>query len=129
MLRSNEKQFRGGLVFKARRLVVSLNSRPRVMKEKKEEESVNPSEVEPGYIKGRYNLALPEGLCISEGLYRGPRLYQRAYKNEEGDYSPSQLGLTDRLSSTATCAKDRLGFGVPVSRRGVQGVQGAEWKV
>ena len=36
LLRSDEKQFRGGLVFKARRLVVSLNSRPRVMKKKKE---------------------------------------------------------------------------------------------
>ena len=35
LLRSNEKQFRGGLVFKARRLFVSLNSRPRVIKKKK----------------------------------------------------------------------------------------------
>ena len=35
LLRSNEKQFRGGLVFKARRRVVSLNSRPRVIKKKK----------------------------------------------------------------------------------------------
>ena len=34
LLRSNEKPFRGGLVFKARRLVVSLNSRPRVIKKK-----------------------------------------------------------------------------------------------
>ena len=33
----NEKQLRGGLVFKARRLVVSLNSRPRVIKNKKRE--------------------------------------------------------------------------------------------
>ena len=32
---SNEKQFRGGLVFKVLRLVVSLNSRPRVIKKKK----------------------------------------------------------------------------------------------
>ena len=32
---SYEKQFRAGLVFKARRLVVSLNSRPRVIKKKK----------------------------------------------------------------------------------------------
>ena len=31
MLGSNEKQFRGGLVFKARRLVVSLKSRPRII--------------------------------------------------------------------------------------------------
>ena len=35
MLRSNEKQFQEGLVFKARRLFVSLNSRPRVIKKKK----------------------------------------------------------------------------------------------
>ena len=35
LLRSNGKQFRGGLVFKACRLVVSLKSRPRVIKEKK----------------------------------------------------------------------------------------------
>ena len=35
MLRSNGKQFQGGLVFKARRLFVSLNSRPRVTKKKK----------------------------------------------------------------------------------------------
>jgi len=35
LLRSNEQQFRGGLVFKARRLVVSLDSRPRVIKKKK----------------------------------------------------------------------------------------------
>ena len=35
LLRRKEKQFRGGLVFKARRLVVSLNSRPRVIKKKK----------------------------------------------------------------------------------------------
>ena len=34
LLRSNEKQSRGGLVFKARRLVPSLNSRPRVIKKK-----------------------------------------------------------------------------------------------
>ena len=34
MLRSNEKQFRGGLVCKARRLVVSLKSRQRVIKKK-----------------------------------------------------------------------------------------------
>ena len=32
--RSNEKQFRGGLVFRTRRLYVSLNSRPRVTKKK-----------------------------------------------------------------------------------------------
>jgi hypothetical protein len=38
LLRSNEKQFRGGLVFKARRLVVSLSSRPRVIKKKKKKE-------------------------------------------------------------------------------------------
>ena len=31
---SNERQFRGGLVFKARKLVVSLSSRPRVIKKK-----------------------------------------------------------------------------------------------
>ena len=37
LLRSNEKQLRGGLVFKARRLVLSLNSRPRVMKKKKKD--------------------------------------------------------------------------------------------
>ena len=35
MLRSNERQLRAGLVFKARGLVVSLNSRPRVIKKKK----------------------------------------------------------------------------------------------
>ena len=35
LLRSNEKQFRGGLVSKARRLFVSLNSRPSVIKKKK----------------------------------------------------------------------------------------------
>ena len=32
--RCNEKQFRGGLVVKARRLLVSLNSRPRIIKKK-----------------------------------------------------------------------------------------------
>ena len=32
---SNEKRFQGGLVFKARRLFASLNSRPRVIKKKK----------------------------------------------------------------------------------------------
>jgi len=32
---SNEKQFRGGLVFKARRLFVSLYSRPGVIKQNK----------------------------------------------------------------------------------------------
>ena len=37
-LRSNEKQFQGGLVFKDHRLFVSLNSRPRVIKKKKKEE-------------------------------------------------------------------------------------------
>ena len=36
LLRSNDKQFRGGLVFQARRLVVSLNSRPRVITKKAE---------------------------------------------------------------------------------------------
>ena len=35
LLRSNEKQFQRGLVFKARRFFVSLNSRPRVIKKKK----------------------------------------------------------------------------------------------
>ena len=35
LLRSDERQFRGGLVFKARRLLVSLISRPRVIKKKK----------------------------------------------------------------------------------------------
>ena len=34
LLRSNEKQFRGGLAFKARRLVVSVNFRPRVIKKR-----------------------------------------------------------------------------------------------
>ena len=34
LLRSNEKQFQGGLVLKARRLFVSLNSRPRVIKKR-----------------------------------------------------------------------------------------------
>ena len=34
LLRRNVKRFRGGLVFKARRLEVSLNSRPRVIKKK-----------------------------------------------------------------------------------------------
>jgi len=37
LLRGNEKQFRRGLVFKARRLFVSLNSRPRVIKKKGQE--------------------------------------------------------------------------------------------
>ena len=35
MLRSNEKQFRGVLGIKARRLFVSPNSKPRVIKKKK----------------------------------------------------------------------------------------------
>ena len=35
MLRTNEKHFQGGLVFKARRLFASLNSGPRVIKKKK----------------------------------------------------------------------------------------------
>jgi len=34
---SNEKLFQGGLVFKAHRLLVSLNSRPRVIKKKQKE--------------------------------------------------------------------------------------------
>jgi len=34
LFRSNEKQFQGGLVFKARRLFVSLNFRPRVIKKR-----------------------------------------------------------------------------------------------
>ena len=38
LLRSSEKQFRGGLVCKARGLVVSLNSRQRVIKKKKKVE-------------------------------------------------------------------------------------------
>ena len=45
---SNEKQFRGGLVFKARRLVVSLNSRPRVIKKKKRESREREREVRKG---------------------------------------------------------------------------------
>ena len=36
--RCHEKQFRGGLVLKARRLFVSLNSRPRVIKRERERE-------------------------------------------------------------------------------------------
>ena len=39
MLRSNEKQFREVLVFKALGLVMSLNSRPKVIKKKKKEAS------------------------------------------------------------------------------------------
>ena len=39
LLRSDEKQFQDGLVFKARRLFVSLNSRPRVIKKKKKKSS------------------------------------------------------------------------------------------
>ena len=38
----NEKQFRGGLVFKARKLVVSLNFRPRVIKKRGEDTRTPP---------------------------------------------------------------------------------------
>ena len=44
--------FRGGLVFKARRLVVSLNSRPRVMKKKKKAAGY-------GGTLGRFRAASP----------------------------------------------------------------------
>ena len=36
LLRSNERQFRGGLVFEAHRLCASLNFRPRVLKKRRE---------------------------------------------------------------------------------------------
>jgi len=39
-LRSNEKRFRGGLVFQARRLVVSRKTRPRVVTKKKKKGTV-----------------------------------------------------------------------------------------
>ena len=38
MLRSNEKQHRGGLAFQARRLFASLNSRPRVITKQKKKD-------------------------------------------------------------------------------------------
>jgi hypothetical protein len=42
VLRSNEKQFRGGLVFKT---FVSLNSRPRVIKKKKALKPQTPNDI------------------------------------------------------------------------------------
>jgi hypothetical protein len=54
LLRSNERQFRGGLVCKARRLVVSLNSRPRVIKKKRRGLSnPPPQDQRPGLCPGR----------------------------------------------------------------------------
>ena len=81
LLRRNAKQFQGGLVFKARRLVVSFNSRPRVIKKKKKSQAaVHPcvclkSDLLPAssYTLSRFPrsaLCAPQPVAFAQGWYQ-----------------------------------------------------------
>ena len=79
LLRSNGKQFAGGLVFKARRLCVSLNSRPRVIQKKKEAAN--------GAERGRHDergcARKYVGLNMAERGRNGAREREREDKREK----------------------------------------------